>query len=141
MSCRKKHRSSNIRKPGKGLPKVIASLRDIAGAQKKYLAKHGTYARLIEFLLAEGYVNGEIGTATDPMMAVEGYYFIGLRKQGPGFVDLKKGFVVAAVPAHYDRDTRDTLVVGPTGRIFKKDIGPEPISDVAMVDGSWNEVK
>ena len=48
---------------------------------------------------------------------------------------------MAAVPSNYGQDTKDTFVVGPTGRIFSKDIGPEPISDAAPIDGSWREVK
>ena len=68
-------------RPGEGSKKVITSLKDIAVAQNKYKGEYGTYAPFMELLLGDGYVNGEIGTATNPMLAFEGYYFIGLAKQ------------------------------------------------------------
>ena len=86
-------------RPGERSKKVIGALKDIAEAQNKYRDKYGTYAPVMEFLLGEGYVNGEIGTATNSMLAFEGYYFVGLKKQGRGFVNLKKGFVMAAIPS------------------------------------------
>ncbi len=128
-------------RPGERSEAVIAALKTVADAQSRYKEMRGTYAPFMELLLGEGLVNGEIGTATDALMAFEGYYFIGLKKQGQGSVDLRTGFVFAAVPAEYGGDTKDTFVVGPTGRVFSKDIGPEPIWDAAQVDASWREVE
>ncbi len=127
--------------PGEREREVVGALKKFSAAQKIFKEKFGSYAPFPEALIGIGEVDGNIGTANDPMWAFEDYYFIGLEKQADGKVNLNKGFVFAAVPAAYGRDTKYTYVTGPTGRIFRKDVGAEPISDAATVDGAWKEVR
>ncbi|MDY6850701.1 MAG: DUF2950 family protein [Thermodesulfobacteriota bacterium] len=121
--------------------KIIKALIDFAAAQKIHKTKYGKYARHPELLIGLGRVDRTTGLSISHVLTYEGYYFSGLKKQAQGYVNLEEGFVLAATPAEYGLSGRDTYVVGPTAKVFRKDIGAEPISDAAQIDGSWSQVK
>lgn len=121
--------------------KIVKALIDFAAAQKIHKKRYGQYARHPELLVGLGRVDRTTGLSISHILTYEGYYFLGLKKQAQGYINFEEGFVLAATPADYGLSGRDTYVVGPTAKVFRKDIGAEPVSDAAQIDGSWSQVK
>ena len=94
------------------------------------------------------------GYAAEPSAAYHGYYFKMLKGQGPaapmGQMDfvidgaMIGGFALAAAPAEYGVTGVKTFIVGPDGRVFEKDLGPETLKlfremDRYNPDPTWKE--
>jgi hypothetical protein len=99
--------------------------------------------------LAEGYSTER---TTDKPTAYHGYYFKILKGQGPdapsGAIDyviqgaMIGGFALVAVPAEYRVTGIKTLMVGPDGVVYQKDLGPDSLKlakemDLYNPDKTW----
>lgn len=90
----------------------------------------GPISERIAKALAEGYT-------LDKPTAYHGYYFKILKGQGPnapmGRIDyviqgaMIGGFALVAVPADYRVTGIKTLIVGPNGTVYEKDLGPDSL--------------
>lgn len=120
--------------------KATAALRQLHAAQQVHKARAGSYARDISALLADDPGLAGIAAARDPGMAHEGYYFLSVTRQGAGFVDHGRGFVIVAVPAEYGKSGKRTFAIGPTGAVLARDTGGRPVSDASELAG-WRVVK
>ena len=120
---------------------ILQALRDFASAQTIHKAKYGVYAAHPEILNGMGKVTPKIATAVDPARQYNGYYFIGLEKQGPGTVNPKTGFAFVAIPAEYGQTGRFTYLIGPKNTVFRKDLGGKTIEEAPASVGSWEEVR
>ncbi len=121
--------------------KIVVALKNFADAQELHKNRYGTYALHPELLFGLGKVGRGTGLSISPKLTFEGYYFAGIKKQAHGYVDLSKGFVLAAIPSHYGQSGQDTYVIGPTGKVFSKDVGAEQVSDASQIDSSWKKIQ
>ncbi len=121
--------------------KIVKALKNFADAQKIHKNKYGTYALHPELLVGLGRVGQDTGLSISPKLIFEGYYFAGLKKQAHGYVDLNKGFLLVAIPSNYGQSGQDTYVIGPTAKVFRKDVGAEQVSDASQIDGSWKQIQ
>src|SRR6185436_10470616 len=79
-----------------------------------------------------------------PDTAYHGYYFKVLKRQGPaaamgemGFViegAMIGGFALAAAPADYRVTGVKTFIVGPDGKVYEKDLGPDTVKTFQAMD-------
>jgi Protein of unknown function (DUF2950) len=86
--------------------------------------------------IAQGY--------SDKSQPYHGYYFKVLKGQGPdaplGQMDfvlkgaMIGGFALAAAPAQYRVTGVKTFIVGPTGVVYQKDLGPDTLKTFASLD-------
>ncbi len=87
---------------------------------------------------------------TDKAQPYHGYYFKLLKKQGPaapmGEMDfvvdgvMIGGFALAAAPAEYRVTGVKTIMVGPDGLVYEKDLGPDTLKTFQAMD-SYNPDK
>ena len=133
-------RSQADRKAAEREARIVQALQDFASAQASHHEQHGLYAPHPELLLGIGPVRRQTALAIDPRTPFQGYYFLGLLKQGRGVVDLKKGYALLAVPAKYGRDTRYIYAVGPKKQVTRKDLGDKTPANIDDLDRSWKNV-
>jgi hypothetical protein len=99
---------------------------------------------LVATLRDEGYVAGS--------QSYRGYRYGLIKKQGPAAVggakeyladgNLVRGFAVVAYPVSWGASGIMTLIIGPDGRVFEKNLGPKtaelaPALDTFNPDSSW----
>jgi hypothetical protein len=120
---------------------VIDAVRAFAAAQTQFKARYGSYAVQPMSLMGVGDVDGDMGTASSPIMAYQGYYFIFPMKYGAGNVNFSKDFVLVAQPAEYGATGRLTYAVGPKGIVLKKDLGGVEVTNVSQIDATWKQVR
>lgn len=120
---------------------AISALRQYASAEEAFYNKHTRYTRIPGELMAAGSLPNEIAMANMPATGIDyhGYYFLHVKKQGQGDVDLRKGFVICAAPVKYGVTGKRTFVVGQRGEVLSKDTAGMPVKDAAKVDGTWEK--
>jgi hypothetical protein len=119
---------------------AIAALKKLHGAQLKYKAANGSYARDVAQLVTVDPSVAESATSNSTLVAYRGYYFASLIQQGSGFVDHSKGFVIIAMPAEYGTTGKRTFAIGPTGKVLARDTGGQSVTDAATLAG-WQMVR
>ncbi len=107
----------------------------------------GSVSEAVAKALAEGYT-------LEKNTAYHGYYFKILKGQGPdaplGRLDyviqdaMIGGFALVAVPAEYRVTGVKTFMVGPTGLVYQKDMGPDSLKtakdmELYNPDKTWHE--
>jgi hypothetical protein len=108
----------------------------------------GPVGHAIAAMIAEGY--------TDKMEPFHGYYYKILKSQGPsapmGEMDfivkgvMIGGFALVAAPSNYGVTGVKTFIVGPSGIVYEKDLGPETAEQFKTMksydpDKSWSPVQ
>jgi len=120
---------------------AVDALIRLAVAQAEYKKWNGSYVAVPALLAGMPGLDQNITSSSSPQSTYHGYYFIGIQEQGRGKVDLKTGYVFAAVPADYGGNSIQTFVIGPNGKILGKDIGDAPPQNANEIDSTWEVVK
>lgn len=120
---------------------AISALRLYASAEEAYYKKRGRYTRIPGELMTFNNLPDEIAMANMPATGMDyhGYYFVHVKNQGHGEVDLKRGFVICAVPVKYGVTGERTFAIGRKGDVLSKDTKGVPVNDAAKVDGTWEK--
>jgi type II secretory pathway pseudopilin PulG len=104
---------------------AVANLRAYASAQAMYQRTNRTYADQLPKLAAGGLADPRLiaayGSAGSPK---NGYLFSEPKTIGGQAIDFKVDFALCAVPAKYGAGGRRAFIVGSSGLVYCKDLGP-----------------